>query len=65
MSIKEVAAEMKVSAWTVRHLLQKGKFPGIKRRRYWDIPANYRKLMNQKLLRSFEGIPSTEWATRK
>jgi excisionase family DNA binding protein len=65
MTIKEVAAELQVSPWTVRHLLQQGKFPGVKRRTHWEIPNNYQRLMNQKLLRSFQGIPSTEWSTRK
>lgn len=58
MTVAQAAKELKASPWTVRHLCAEGKIPAIRRRKFWVIPKNFKKLMNKQLLQSFQGIPN-------
>lgn len=58
MTTRQAAKLLGASEWVVRHLCLEGKIPAVRRRKFWQIPKDFRKLMNQELLESFQGKPN-------
>jgi excisionase family DNA binding protein len=58
VTVKQAAKLLGTSEWVVRHLCLDGKIPAVKRRKYWQIPKDFRALMSYELLESFQGKPN-------
>jgi excisionase family DNA binding protein len=61
MTVAQVAKELGASRWTIRHLCADGQIPAVRRRKHWEIPTNFKKLMNQHLLATFNGVPNSAY----